>query len=605
MQWQVEWLNSLVWIGKTFLIVCVGFSFVVWLLSRLTGWGRQCRELAWPYFTPRRSWRPLAAVALILLLAVAAVRLSVLLSFWNNGFYDSLQSSNAQAFWFSMRLFSVLATVFVVRVLLSYYVAQSFDIHWRIWMTEKLTKDWVAGAAYYRAQFLESPGDNPDQRIQVDIGNFVSTTRQLAIGTVDAVVSLVEFTAILWGLSGPLDWAGLELPRAMVFLVYAYVLIASVVAFRLGAPLIRLNFMAEKLAADFRYALIRFRENAESIAFFRGEAVEQRGFSSRFAAVIGNTWSMIYTSLKFDGFNYVVSQLATVFPYLIQAGRFFSGAIKLGDVMQTGQAFGQVQDSLSFFRQSYDGFAQYRAVLDRLTGFMAANRQSRALPRIAIQERAQGLDIEGLQVRRPDGHVLVDGLSLRLDSGQALLVQGASGVGKTTLLRALAGLWPCTNGAVSSPVSPQALFLPQRPYLPLGSLRTALAYPLGSADDARMVEVLQKVQLGHLEGALGQGDARDWSSILSLGEQQRLSFARVLLSRPRLLYLDEATSAMDEGLEHAMYRLLRRELPDSVWVSVGHRSTLVALHSHLLTLQGTGTWQMAALGSEGRSAPVT
>jgi len=292
MQWQQQWIDSLAWIGQTYLAVLVGFGLVATVLARSTGWGRQFWRLAGPYFAPRRDWRPLAGVALILLLAVAGVRMNVLFSYWYNGFYDALQAVDANGFWFFMRLFALLAVVHVVRLLVNYYVTQAFDIRWRTWMNERLTDDWLAGSAYYRERFLAEPTDNPDQRIQVDIGSFVTTTRGLAIGATDAMTSLVTFTIILWGLSGPLTIAGTEVPRAMVFLVYLYVIVASVIAFRLGRPLIRLNFMNEKLAADFRYALIRVREYAENIAFYRGEAVEKRTLKQRFDAFIANIWAM-------------------------------------------------------------------------------------------------------------------------------------------------------------------------------------------------------------------------------------------------------------------------------------------------------------------------
>jgi putative ATP-binding cassette transporter len=589
MHWELEWIHSLAWIGQTFALVLIGFSAAIFAVSRLTRWGRQARALAWPYFTPRRSWRPLGALALILLLAVIGVRLNVLLSYWNNGFYDSVQALNATAFWSFMRLFALLATLNVLHVLITYLASQAFDIRWRSWLNMRLTDDWLAGSAYYRAQFLPAPGDNPDQRIQVDIGTFVTSTRTLALGTVDAVVSLVEFSIILWGLSGPLAVAGLEVPRAMVMLVYVYVLAASVIAFRLGRPLIGLSFMNEKFAADFRYALIRLREYAENIAFYRGEGVEKKNLAQRFAAYIANLWAIVFRSMKFDGFNLAVSQGAVVFPFLLQAQRFFSGAIKLGDVMQTSQAFGQVQDALSFFRLSYDSFAQYRAVLDRLTGFVEANAASRTLPRVETIEFREGLDIVGLSVRRPDGSTLVSGLSLSLRPGQALLLQGASGAGKTTLLRALAALWPYAEGTVRGPVGRDALYLPQRPYLPLGGLRAALAYPSTINDEGALRQALAKVQLGHLRDQLDHDT--DWSRILSLGEQQRLAFARVLLNRPRVAFLDEATSATDEGLEHALYQLLRHELPDCILVSVGHRSTLAAFHTDRLDLDGEGRWR--------------
>lgn len=594
MQWQQQGLESLVWIGRTYVLVLVAFALVGAGVVRLTGWGRQFRQLAGPYFAPRRDWRPLALAAAILLLSIAGVRLNVLLSYWNNGFYDSLQALDAAKFWFFMRLFVLLATIHVVRVLIAFLAGQTLDIRWRTWMNERLTDDWLAGSAYYRERFLAHPVDNPDQRIQVDIGSFVTSSRTLAIGAIDAVVSLASFTLILWDLSGPLAIGAVELPRAMVFLVYVYVVVASVFAFKLGRPLILLNFLSEQLAANFRYALIRVREYAENIAFYRGEAVEKRTLGTRFDAFIANLWALVFRSMKFDGFNLAVSQTAVVFPFLLQAQRFFSRAIKLGDVMQTAQAFGQVQDALSFFRLSYDGFAQYRAVLNRLTGFTAAAAQARALPTITVEPDAAALRIEALDVDRPDGSALLRGLALQLVPGQALLVQGASGAGKTTLLRALAGLWPYASGRVRAPVGADALFLPQRPYLPLGTLRDALAYPEREADDARLRAALERAQLAHLRGRLDE--VADWSNTLSVGEQQRVAFARVLLKQPRIVYLDEASSALDEGLEHAMYSLLRRELPDAIVVSVGHRSTLQAFHSHRLQLLGDTGWTLAANG---------
>lgn len=590
LNWQQQLVDSAIWLASAFGITALALAVVSVVLARTTDWGRKFWRLAWPYLTPRRSWRPLLTLAVLLLLAMAAVRMTVLFSFWYNGFYSALQALDQNAFWRFLGIFSVLACVHVVRALADSYVGQAFDIHWRVWLNDRLTRDWLGAGAYYRGHFVDEPVDNPDQRIEQDISMFVTGSRTLAIGALSAIVSLVAFTGILWGLSGPLMVAGVEIPRAMVFVVFLYVIVATWFAFKIGRPLIKLNFLSERLTANFRYALVRLRENAENVAFYQGEAVERGTLWTRFSAYIANLWARVYRGLKFDGFNLSVSQVAVVFPFILQAPRFFSGAIKLGDVIQTSQAFGQVQDALSFFRTSYDSFAQYRATLDRLNGFLDANEAARALPSVDTEPLPDGLDINGVTVRRPDGHALLQGLNLRLHPGQTLLIKGPSGSGKTTLLRALAGLWPYAQGHVRRPEGTAALFLSQRPYLPLGDLRSAVAYP-GQAlppDDARLVDALRLVNLGHLSHRLDE--VADWSRILSIGEQQRVAFARVLFNRPAIVFLDEATSATDEGLEHMLYGLLRSALPDCMLVSVGHRSTLDPFHTHRLHLDGAGGW---------------
>lgn len=595
MDWNAQVSDSLIWLFKTFCIVIVASAAAAAIFARTTRWGRQFWRLAWPYFTPRRSWKPLAVVCLLVFLSLFSVRMEVLFSFWYKGFYDALQALDQHAFWRFMGLFSILASVFVLRALISYLLNQAFDIHWRTWLNERLLGDWLQGRSYYRGQFVEPAVDNPDQRIQLDVSSFVDGSRSLALGVISSLVSLVAFTEILWQLSAPFSVYGVEVPRAMVFFVYLYVLVATWLAFRIGRPLIGLSFLSERLAANYRYALIRLRENAENVAFYQGERVENATLIQRFLAYIANLWALIYRTLKFDGFNLVVSQVAVVFPFILQAPRFFSGAIKLGDVMQTAQAFGQVQSSLSFFRSSYDTFASYRATLNRLEGFLDSSAAARAMPAVQCDEQAEGLQLHGLSVSRPDGQALLRDLDLQLLPGESVLIKGPSGSGKTTLLRAVAGLWPYAQGKVARPLGARSLFLSQRPYLPLGDLRGAVAYPgqADPADDARLQDALRQVNLGHLAGKLGE--TADWSRILSIGEQQRVAFARVLVNQPKVVFLDEATSATDEGLEHALYTLLRARLPDSVLVSVGHRSTLDAFHSHRLTLDGVGGWQMAAV----------
>ncbi len=599
--WSTEWLTSIVWVLSVTSAAAVATAVVGALLVRSTEWGRQFSRLAFPYFSPRgpEGWQPLLTAAVLLLLTIVGVRINVLLSYSNNGLLTALQQLDPAAFARYLGIFAVLATIFVAIALVTYYVTQRLTIKWWNWLTEDVLADWFDGAAYHRGRFVGRPVDNPDQRIQQDIAAFPVTSIALTVGAVGELVSLVSFTLILWQLSGPLSAFGFEIPRAMVFVAYLYVIVATVIAFRIGRPLIRLNFLNEFLSASFRYALVRVRDNSEPVAFHRGEDVERAVLLSRFRPVIGNAWDIVFRTLKFNGWNLAVSQGTVVIPYLVQAPRYFAGAVTLGDLTQTATAFGQVTDSLSFFRNAYDTFADYRAVLIRLTGLLDADAEARALPSVQLQE-GEGLEVRDLTVRLPGrgdelGRVLVDDLDLHLAAGDSLLIAGASGSGKTTLLRSLADLWPHAEGEVRRPVD-DAFFLSQASYVPLGTLRTALAYPgdADGVDDERAAAMLRQVQLPHLVDRLDDGDV-DWARRLSPGEQQRLGFARVLLARPRVVFLDEATSALDEGLEHTLYTTLREELPDTVVVSVGHRSTLQQFHAERLELLGEGRWRVGAL----------
>jgi putative ATP-binding cassette transporter len=594
--WSTEWFTSIVWIVSVTLAAALGSWLIGWLLTRSTVWGRQFARLAFPYFSPRgpEGWRPLLTTLGVLALAIASVRLSVLNSYINSGLFTALQELDAGTFTRYVGIFAVLSVGFLTQALLAFYLQQRLIIRWRVWLNDRIVDDWLDGRAYYRGRYTASAVDNPDQRIQEDVASFASSSTSLAVGAVSSLVSLVSFTLILWQLSGPLNMLGVEVPKAMVLIAYLYVVIATVIAFRIGRPLIGLNFLNERLNASFRYALVRLRENSEGIAFHRGEDVERATLSSRFRAVIGNAWAIVFRSLKFQGFNVIVTQYSQIIPLVVQAPRYFAGQVTLGDVSQTSIAFGQVESALSFFRLAYDDFASYRAVLIRLTGLLDADADARALPSVGVEE-GDALDVRGLTVRLPDDEVLVEDLTLQVGSGGALLVAGPSGSGKTTLLRSLADLWPYAAGAVRRPLGDDALFLSQQPYVPLGDLRTALAYPGPAAgvDDDRAVAVLRQVQLPQLVGRLDE--ETDWSRRLSPGEQQRLGFARVLLVRPKVVFLDEATSALDEGMEHTLYTLLREELPNTVIVSVGHRSTLNRFHAERLELLGEGRWQVAAL----------
>lgn len=595
MDWGHELMASLMWLGKSFIISLLGMAGVVAALGRYTVWGRQFRQISATYFAPRVSLVPLLWLAAIVFMTLFAVRMNILFSFWYNGFYSAMQSLDAAAFWRMLGVFSILATVHVARALLSFFLQQSFQIRWRTWLTNKLIERWLGKQSYYRSQFVPASADNPDQRIQQDVESFVSSTLTLSMGLLDAVVSLFAFTLILWNLSGVLEVFGWEIPRAMVFCVYLYVIIATVFALKIGRPLIELNFLNEKLGANFRYALMRLREYGESVAFFRGERVERVALMRRFRDLIANVWAIIFRSLKFQGFNLAVSQAAVVFPFIVQAPRLLSKQITLGDVMQTAESFSQVQNALSFIRTSYDNFAGYRAVINRLAGFFESMETARQLPSARVEPDEMGFAVNSLTVRKPSGELLIEDLTLGVAGPAAILIRGRSGIGKTTLLRALAGLWPYAEGTIQRPSGKLALFLPQKPYLPLGTLRSALYYPAPARHDADAGEVLRRCHLGHLSNALDTED--DWSHRLSLGEQQRLAIGRVLLNRPRIVFLDEASSAMDEGLEHAMYALLRESLPETILVSVGHRSTLVEFHTQELELLGGGGWQVRELAA--------
>ena len=594
--WSTEWFNSLVWIAGVTVAAAVGTALVGSFLTRTTAWGRQFRRLAFPYFSPRgpEGWRPLLNALAVLVFTIAGVRVQVVNSYNINALYTALQNLDPAAFGRAVVFFAILSVVALAQVLIGFYIEQRLVIRFRVWLNDRVVGDWLDGRAYHRGRYTPTAVDNPDQRIQEDVASFSIDSMTLITGAVSAMVSLVSFSVILWQLSGPLTVLGVEIPRAMVFVAYLYVIVATVFAFRIGRPLIGLNFLNERFNASFRYALVRLRYNSEGIAFHRGEVVEQGILRSRFDRVIDNAWAIVFRSLKFQGFNLVVTQFSQIIPLVIQAPRYFAGQLTLGGVQQTAVAFGQVEGALSFFRLVYDDFASYRAVLIRLDELLDANADARALPTVETEE-GDGLQVRDLTVGLPDDRVLVDDLELRLSPGAALLVTGASGSGKTTLLRSLADLWPYAEGSVRRPLGDDALFLSQQPYLPLGTLRTALAYPrsAGAVDDTQARDVLRRVQLGHLADRLD--DEADWAHRLSPGEQQRLGFARILLARPRVVFLDEATSALDEGMEHTLYALLREELPEAVVVSVGHHNTLQQFHDERLRLLGDGRWETAAL----------
>ncbi|MGZ8748681.1 MAG: ABC transporter ATP-binding protein/permease [Mycobacterium sp.] len=628
LDWGHELLVSLKWIGQAWLIAAVATLLICVLIAKYTVWGRQFWRITGDYFKGPESVKVWLWLAVILLSVVSGVRLSVLFTFQGSDMMtsfqvvasgvaagdDAIKSSGRDGFYMSMVVFSALAVLHVARIMFDLFVTQRFMLAWRAWLTDRLTGDWLDGKAYYRGRFIDDTIDNPDQRIQYDIDIFTAgvgglpntpgntSTSTLLFGSVDAIASMISFTAILWGLSGTLTLPILnyELPKAMFWILLTYVLFASVIAFWVGRPIIWLSFRNEKFNAAFRYALVRLRDASEAVAFYRGEIAERTGLRKLFAPIVANYKRWINRMMGFYGWNLSMSQIIVVPPYLFQFPRFFNGEITLGAMSQSASAFGNIEQGLSFFRNAYDAFAGYRASIIRLDGLMTANEEGRALPEITTTPCKDGtVQLENIEVRTPDGKQLVNPLDLRLGVGDTLVVTGASGSGKTTLLRSLAELWPFTTGTLTRPCGPnETMFLSQMPYVPLGDLRTVVTYPLeeGDVDDETLKRTLEKVALPHLVARLDE--VEDWAKVLSPGEQQRIAFARVLLTQPKAVFFDESTSALDEGLEFLVYSLVRTELPDTILVSVSHRKAVEQHHTHELVLLGDGEWRYGRVGGD-------
>ena len=629
--WGHELVPSLLWVLKAWVLSAVCLLIVLVLLARFTKWGRQFWRITRDYFKGRASIPVWALFAILLLSAILSVRINVLLSYFSNDLYSSLQvafqgagggeeavrQSGIHGFWVAIWTFCVLATIHVIRVMLDLYLTQRFIISWRVWLTDHLTGDWLDGRAYYRGRFIDEGIDNPDQRIQQDIDIFTAgvggtpnapsngTAGTLLFGAVQSVVSVISFAAILWNLSGSLTMFGLTLPKALFWIVIVYVLVATVVAFWIGHPLIRLSFRNELTNAAFRYALVRLRDSAEAVGFYRGERAERVQLRSGFSAVIANYRRYVNRTVGFAGWNLVASQAINVLPFLLQAPRLFANQIQLGDVMQSATAFGEIEGSLSFFRNAYDSFASYRAAIIRLNGLVEANSRARELPVLTTAASAGGVvELDDVEVRTPAGDQLINPLDLRLEPGDSLVITGESGSGKTTLLRSLAQLWPFTTGTLRCPGGEnETMFLSQLPYVPLGDLRSVVSYPASPGDipDIELQQALGKVALENL--VIRLHEVRDWAKVLSPGEQQRIAFARILLTKPKAVFLDESTSALDEGLEFALYQMLRSELPNTIVVSVSHRSTVEQHHEQHLQLLGAGQWQLGLVHGD-EPAPV-
>ena len=558
-------------------------------------------RLSRPYFlTSEEKWSARGLLLALVAMNLAAVGLSVIFNFWRRDFYNALQVKDWKAFLELLFLyrnsadgfmpgFTGLAAVYIFIGVYSVWVNQYLQIRWRRWMTRQFLAEWLADRAYYNISLTRSPGaigtDNPDQRVAEDLRDFTDVTLSLALGLLSNIVSMCSFVIILWGLSGSLDVFGIPIPGYMVWVALVYAIVGTWLTHLVGNPLSMLSFRQQRVEADFRYALVRVRENMESIALYRGEQEEVVNLRERFVAVVAN-WRQIMTRTKL--LNSLVngySQIAIIFPYGVAAPRYFFGKMQLGGLMQTAGAFGSVQDSMSWFVQSYAQLATWRAIVERLATFHRAIVKARAETHGGFEPTVStdgNVHLRDVTMTLPDGTKLLDGVDLELTPGHSIVITGRSGSGKTTLFRVLSGIWPFGSGQVQIP--PNSFFLPQRPYVPLGTLRHVITYPnaMDSFSQADMAQVLRDVGLPQFCERLDADD--NWPMRLSMGEQQRLGFARALLAKPDWVFLDEATASVDPAAETELYHVLKQRLPNATLVSIAHRPSVAAFHEQRMNL---------------------
>ncbi len=541
--------------------------------------------LANPYWQSDEKSYARRMLALLLAIKFTTIWICVRQNNWYASFYAAIESRDLSAFLEQIGLFGLIAGGFVTSLVYSHWIAENLKLRWRNWLVRRYTQDWLSNRAYYRLQLVNEPAANPDQRIVEDLGLFCGQTINLVVGFLDVGVSLITFTTILWGLSGTITVAGISVAGYMVFAIFGYTFLASWFTHLIGHPLAKLHSANQNLESDFRYGLVRLRENAETIAFYRGEERETALLDERWTKVVHNFRNIMRRERSIGLFAHAHGQFSIILPFLLSAPRFFYGQISFAQVMQIAAACGAVQSCLNFFITSYGQIAQWRATTERLTVFRARLDEAHAVPSspVTLEHTGDAFVVRDLELSLPDHRTIATGLSLEAGAGEAILIKGPSGAGKSTMLRAVAGIWPHARGHISF-AEGEVFFVPQKPYLPLGTLRQAAFYPFApTADDTEVARVLTAVRLGHLVDRLDDED--NWSHRLSGGEQQRLGFARVLLAKPRTVFLDEATSALDEDTERHVYGLLR----DADWkptiLSIGHRSTLEQFHDGVFEMK--------------------
>jgi vitamin B12/bleomycin/antimicrobial peptide transport system ATP-binding/permease protein len=567
-------------------------------VSRLISTLATIWRLARPYFSSDDRWAGRILLGSVIAIELTIVTINVLLNAWNNRFYNALQERNWDTFVSELGFFCILATIYIVSAVYQLYLNQWLQIRWRRWMTQTYLDHWLAGGNHYRMQLLGDAADNPDQRIAEDIRLFIDNTLSISIGLLSAFVTLCSFVVILWTLSAaaPLHLFGtiLEIPGYLVWCALLYAIVGTVLTHLVGWPLVTLNFRQQRFEADFRFNLVRVRENSEQIALLAGETAERGRLLDRFGQVVDNFMLIMSRTKKLTFLTAGYSQISIVFPFVVTSPAYFAGALQLGGLMQTASAFSSVQTALSFFVTSYRQLAEWRAVIERLDGFNVAVERAQAAavakPAIAISAREgqHAVEVDDLVVRLPQGAPLVAADDVTFGAGEHVLVTGPSGAGKSTLFRAVAGTWPFGAGTVIVPKGAKVMALPQRPYFPIGTLAAAVTYPAepGTFAAATLAEAIVAVGLPELATRLTE--EAHWNRMLSLGEQQRLGIARAILQAPDYLFLDEATASLDEPSEAALYRLLKQRLRHTAIVSIGHRSTLFAFHRRGLALVRDG-----------------
>ena len=555
-------------------------------------------RIAAPYFRSEDKRAGCGLLAALIAVELALVANSVLFNLWRNRFYNALQEKDWNTFVWETGVFCFLATINVALGVYDLYLNQWLQIRWRQWMTNKYLGVWLYDANHYRMQLQGDAADNPDQRLTDDIKLFVDDTLNIGVGLLSSIVTLASFVVILWGLSAeaPLHVFGLELaiPGYLVWGALIYSIFGTALTHWIGSPLVNLDFQQQRLEADFRFNLVRVRENSEQIALLQGEKAEREALLQRFSRVVANWYAIMSRTKRITAFTQGYAQAAVVFPQILVAPAYFANKIQLGAVQQTAEAFGSVQQALSFFVSAYRSLAEWRAVVARLDGFeraigkaVKASTKADSI-KIAPSAGHDGIDLAELLVELPNGAPLVSADSFSIRGNARTLVTGPSGAGKSTLFRAIAGIWPFGTGTITIPADTKLMMLPQRPYFPIGPLAAAVVYP-AAADAFRpeqVREALAAVGLDRLESQLDQ--EAHWNQQLSLGEQQRLGLARALLHAPQYLFLDEATASLDEASEARLYRLLQQRLPATTIVSIGHRSTLEAFHQDNVVLTREG-----------------